>query len=362
MGIPLIPVLLAGGAGERFWPLSRGRRPKQLLALTGGRSMIEETLRRIKPLCGRSVKPLIVTGTKIAGPIRTTLKTRYQYDLIAEPQGRDTAPAVVLAACALEQRYGESVMLVLAADHAISPREEYLRAVRYAARIASEHDLLVVFGITPSRPDTGYGYVHVGRRIDGDGNEIAYRARRFVEKPDQSTAIRYCRSGKYLWNSGMFVWKTSTILREFRRHAPALFRKAQAAVRAGLSEAALKRYYQACERISVDYAIMERSDHVAVVAGTFVWDDVGSWEAVARLRPGDETGATVIGNQVYESGCSNTIIYGEGARAVAAVGLENMVLVVTDDAVMAVARSHLPKLKQYLAAMKADGRFGPELF
>ncbi len=361
MNLPLVPVLLAGGSGERFWPLSRGKRPKQLLALSGRRSMIQETLKRVRPLCTARVRPLVVTGAKIAGPIRKALKSR-RLDIIAEPQGRDTGPAVLLAALAVERTYGPAVMLVLAADHAISPVGEYLRSVRYAARVAVDHGKLVVFGIPPSRPDTGYGYVEVGKPIHERDTETAYVVRRFVEKPNWQTAVRYCRSGRYLWNSGMFVWRTADILEEYRRHAPDMYRLGRAAARQGLSAAALRRYYGACARISVDYAIMERSRRVAVVAGHFLWDDVGSWEAVPRVRPGNERGTTVAGRRVYESGCSDTIVFNESSRAVAALGLDNAVVVVTDDAVLVAARSELPQLKKHLAAMKADKRFGAELF
>jgi len=302
--------------------MSRSRRPKQLLALTDGRTMIEETLARIRPLCSGRVRPLVVTGQRIAGPIRAALGSRQRCEILTEPVGKDTAPAVLIAALAIEKRYGPAVMLVLAADHAISPESEYLRSVRYAARVASEQQRLVVFGIPPSRPDTGYGYVEVGKPLNEHDTETAYAAKRFVEKPDWQTAVRYCRSGRYLWNSGMFV----------------------------------------CDKVSVDYAIMERCRRVAVVTGHFLWDDVGSWDAVPRVRPGNERGTTVAGKRVYEAGCGDTVVFNDSTRAVAAIGLDNAVVVVTEDAVLVAARSELPALKKHLAAMKADGRFGAELF
>lgn len=358
----IVPVLLAGGKGERFWPLSRTSRPKQLLPLISNRSMIEETLLRIKPVCHRGVKPLIVTSSAIAGAIRRSLGARIAADMLVEPQGKDTAPAIVLAAMAVQARYGESIMAVLAADHAISPRAEYIRAVKYAAQVATDNNSLVVFGIPPSRPDVGYGYVEVGEVVNECDTETAYRANRFVEKPDWDTAVEYCKSGTYLWNSGMFVWKTSTILEEYRQHMPALYKQAAAAAKAKFSRAALAKFYGACERKSVDYGIMERSKRVAVVSGHFLWDDVGSWNAVTRVRPGNQRHTTVVGPHVFERNCAGSIIFNESHQTVAAMGLDNMVLVVTGDAVLAMPRTELPKMKEYLAAMKEDGRIPHSLF
>jgi len=358
----IIPVLLAGGIGERFWPLSRARRPKQLLPLLGRRTMIEETLARVRPLCRGPVRPLIVTSAAIAGPIRAAVRRRYPCHLLVEPRSRNTAPAVALAAAWVERRYGPSVMAVLTADHAISPAAEFVHSLRYAASVAAAHDRLVVFGIPPSRPDTGYGYVEVGTLLDRHERETAYAARRFVEKPDWQTAVRYCRSGRYLWNSGMFVWRTEVVLEEFRRCMPGVYRLARAAARAGFTRDALRRYYGACPQESIDYAIMERSRRVAVVTGHFLWDDVGSWDAVARVRPGNDLRTTVVGPRVFERNCREAIVVNDSRRAVAALGLDGVVVAVTDGAVLVSSRAELPRLKQHLAAMKADGRFRARLF
>jgi mannose-1-phosphate guanylyltransferase len=276
----IIPVLLAGGVGERFWPLSRARRPKQLLPLLGRRTMLEETLARIRPLCRGRVRPLIVTSAAIAAPIRAVLRERCRCDLVAEPMGRNTAPAVALAAAWVERRYGPSIMAVLTADHAISPPARFVRCLRYAASVAARHDRLVVFGIPPSRPDSGYGYVEVGRELDRHGRDRAYAARRFVEKPDRKTAVRYCRSGRYLWNSGMFVWRTGVVLDEFRRYTPALYRQVRAAARAGFTPACGSR--STTQSWSAPGAWLWSA---AVSCGT-MWGRGMRWRGCGRATPG----------------------------------------------------------------------------
>jgi mannose-1-phosphate guanylyltransferase len=358
----LVPVLLAGGIGERFWPLSRTRRPKQLLPLVGRKSMIETTLRRVAPLCRPGVPPVIVTGRAIARAIRRQLRKRISCTMLVEPQGKDTAPAVALAAAYVEKRYGPSVMAVLPADHAISPAPEFHRAARLAAQIAQERDRLIVFGIPPSRPDTGYGYVELGEQFDERDGITVYDAHRFVEKPSWEKAVEYRESGRYLWNSGMFVWRTSVVLEEFKRYMPRLHAQVRRAATGGFTREALARYYRACEKKSIDYGIMERSRRVAVVSAHFLWDDVGSWEAVGRIRPGNERHTTVVGGKVFEQACTNSIVLNDSSTALAVFGADNIVVVATEDAVLVTPRSELPNLKSRLAAMKKDGRFPARLF
>lgn len=357
-----VPVLLAGGIGERFWPMSRSRRPKQLLPLSGRRTMIEETLNRIAPLCRGGSRPIIVTSSRIASGIRKTLDDSHRCRFIVEPVGKNTAPAIAIAAASIQKRHGDSVMVILPADHAISPRSEFLTAVRYASRIASSTDHLVVFGIPPSRPDTGYGYVELGDQLESAEGETAYRVARFVEKPDWDTAVQYCASGTYLWNSGMFVWRTSVILDQFKRHMPRMYRQVQRAVKAGLTRAAVNRFYEVCDKESIDYGIMERAEHVTAVSAHFLWDDVGSWDAVARIRPGNQRHTTTVGRNLYEKNCDSCILVNESSRKLAAFGLDNVVMVATDDVVMAIPRSELPRFKEYLASLKKDGGFPSGLF
>lgn len=355
----IVPVVLAGGKGERFWPLSRSSMPKQLLPLISEKPMLVETLERVDKFTKGASTPLIVTSHTIAGRIKQVLSPRIRRDVIEEPVGKNTAPAVLMAALKIRQDYKDAVMLVLPADHAISPRPVFVAAVKQAAAIAARLDRLVIFGIKPERPDAGYGYIHLGAPIPGTKGAIV---KRFVEKPDTSTARRYVASKRYLWNSGMFVWKASTIIEEFAQHMPAMLTLAQPVVAGKFSRKAVDRFYRACESISIDYAIMERSSRAAVMTAPFHWDDVGSWEAVGRLRAGDAAGNVVNGSAICVHACRDSIVVNNTSSAIAAVGLDNIVLVVTGDAVLAIHRDKLPDIKKVLQSMKADKRFASSLF
>jgi mannose-1-phosphate guanylyltransferase len=356
----IVPCILAGGRGERFWPLSQSSRPKQLLPLAGNKTMIEETLARVRAACGRA-RPLVITGQECAAGIRRTLGGRFAYDSIVEPVGKNTAPAIALGAVWMRRRYGEAIMLVASADHAIAPQKSFVKAVRRAAGLAGKTGSLVVFGIRPTRPDTGYGYINIGKALPGGTGAASYRVKRFVEKPSPAVARRYMQSGSYLWNSGMFVWKVSAILSELARHMPDLYRQACAVEKAGFSKRAIATFYRTCIRESIDYGIMEKSSRIAAVAGTFFWDDIGSWEAIARIHTKNNKGTVSVGPSVFESESTNSIIYNASQVHVASIGLDNTVLVVTPNAVLAIARSLLPEIKKYLGMMK-DRKFPDKLF
>jgi mannose-1-phosphate guanylyltransferase len=357
-----VPVVLAGGVGERFWPLSTSRTPKQLLTLVGGKSLLEQTLLRVRPLHGKAAKPVIVTSAAITATIRKRLPKHLAYDVISEPVGKNTAPAIALAAAYIERKYGRSVMVVVPADHAISPRAGYLQSARYAASIARSDDRLVVFGISPSRPDTGYGYLQIGRALGRCGRCRHYEVKRFVEKPDAPTAGAFLRSGKYLWNSGMFVWTTTVILDEFGRHMPRLYRQVREVERQGFSNQSIRRFYTRCQKRSVDYGIMEHSARVSAVVGPFAWDDIGSWESVSRLCGTDDLGTTVVGTRVFHADTTDSIVVNKSDRAIAVVGANDMVLVSTDDAVLAVPRSKLANIRDYVTKMKNSTALPRTLF
>jgi mannose-1-phosphate guanylyltransferase/mannose-6-phosphate isomerase len=322
--------------------------------------MIEETLARAAAACGRA-RPLVITGPKCAAGMRRALAGRFAYDCIIEPEGKNTAPAIALCAVWMRRRYGEAIMLVASADHAIAPEKSFVKAVRIAAGLAGRTGSLVVFGIRPTRPDTGYGYINIGKALSRTGGVASYRVRRFVEKPSSAVARRYVQSGSYLWNSGMFVWKVSAILSEIKRHMPDLYRQACAVEKAGFTKRAIGTFYKSCVRESIDYGIMEKSSHIAAVAGTFFWDDIGSWEAMTRIHQKNKKGTVVVGPSVFEHESSNSIVYNASQLHVASIGLDNTVLVVTPDAVLAIARPLLPEIKKYLGMMK-DKKFPRELF
>jgi mannose-1-phosphate guanylyltransferase len=359
----VIPVILAGGIGERFWPFSRSATPKQLLPLIGKRTMIEETFSRIGPFCKSGIRPLIVTGKTMADKIKQTLPSTVAYDRLVEPVGKNTAPAVAVAAAWIQKRYGsDAVMVVLSADHAITPKKEFVSAVKYAVSLAASRESLVVFGIHPSRPETGYGYIQLRKELERRGTLKSHVVERFVEKPTPKKAEQYIASKKYLWNSGMFVWKVSVILEEFSQHMPSIYKGVKTAQRARFRQKAIDAFYHSAEKESIDYGIMERSQRVLAVEGTFQWDDLGSWEALSRVLPRHAGETTVSGRRIYERECRRTIVANNSSLTVATVGLENIVVAVVDDAVLIIARDKLPDLKNCLTEMKKNPKIPRKLF
>jgi len=357
-----IPLIMAGGKGERFWPLSRSSRPKQVLPLLGPKTMIEETLSRVMPLCvAKGSKPLVITGADCAKAMKRALGKSNPYDCIIEPVGKNTAPAVGLGAAWIRKRYGEAIMVVVSADHAIRPVKAFVKAAKTAVSVALENDSLVVFGIRPSRPDVGYGYINVGVPLFEKNGVSCLKVKGFVEKPTLSVAKKYLKSKSYLWNSGMFVWKTSVILQEFESHMPQLFRQIMEVEKAGFSKKAIDRFYSLCVKESIDFGIMEKSKRISAVCGDFFWDDIGSWESMSRIHEKNEKNTVSIGQLLLEQQCDNSIIFNTSNKVVASIGLRDTVLVVTPDAVLAIAKPLLPDLKKYLGIMK-DKKFPLELF
>ncbi len=357
-----VPVILAGGIGERFWPLSRSSSPKQLLPLISSKTMLEETLRRVYPLCKKDVKPLIITGKTIAGRIRKVLPPALSYDCIVEPVGKNTAPAIALAAAWIEKKYGSAVMIILSADHDIKPKSAFLASMRAATRYAAGNDSLVVFGIRPTRVETGYGYLHSGAKLAEVEGETVFRVRKFIEKPTAAKAAIYFKRNVYFWNSGMFVWRTSVILDEFKTHLPDLYKLTKKAGRKCFSVKAIGEFYRDAEKVSIDYGIMEQSARVAMIAAGFSWDDVGSFEALSRIHEQSPSGVTSVGKQIHEFDCSDSIIYNGSSACVTAVGMENAVVIATDDAVLVIDRSKVPDIKTYLTALKKKKGVSTRLF
>lgn len=358
----IIPVVLAGGIGERFWPLSRSSLPKQLLPLISEKPMIVETLERVSDFCTLRQKPIIITGKTIAPQIKKVLPRGIPCDIIQECVGKNTAPAIALAAQWIIRKYGDTVMLVLSADHAIAPKKSFNSAARFAAQLAEKTDQLIVFGIKPSRPDTGYGYIQLGKQIASRGKNKSFKVKRFVEKPQLNKAKSYLKSGNYLWNSGMFVWKCSVILEEFQSYMPNIYSLIQNADKKSFTQKAVDSFYKKVEKESIDFGIMEYSKRVAAVAPGFSWDDVGSWESVSRHAGKNKTGSTLVGHNIFETGLSDSIVVNRSSLALSVIGLKNVIIVSTDDAVLAISRDKLGELKKHLSIMKKDNRFSKKLF
>lgn len=358
----IVPVILAGGIGERFWPISRSSSPKQLLKLVSSRTMLEDTIDRVTPLCKKGVKPLIVTGIKIAAQMKLLLPKEVEYDCIAEPEGKNTAPAILLAAGWIEKKYGPAVMVILSADHAIRPQTAFLSAVRTAVQYAQSEDALVIFGIKPSRPETGYGYLNIGKCVHTTRHISLFTVNKFIEKPTSARAKQFHKKKTFLWNSGMFVWKTSVIKDEFKKSLPDMFALLPSLIKGRFSQKALVRYYRLSDKISIDYGIMEKAGKVVAVCGTFNWDDIGSWEALPRIHKQDKRNTTSIGTSNFNFNSFNCIVYNKTDTVVSTIGLDNVAVIVTDDAVLVADRSTLPNLKKYLSEIRNNRNLPETLF
>ena len=349
-------VIMAGGSGTRFWPLSRERLPKQLLRLFGDKTMVEETISRVTPLIPEERIYILTTSTGVES-IRfhlPHLERRLGRNFIVEPAGKNTAPALGLAAIHLKGKDPEGIMVALPADHVIRDGEVFLETLRVGKTVAGE-GYLVTIGIRPTRPETGYGYIALKDRVDEERGIVPYRVERFVEKPDLPRAKRFLRSGRYLWNSGIFIWKVSTFLEEMERHMPDLYGallRIEEALRRGDQEEA-DRIYLGLAPISVDYGIMERSHRIKALPGLFEWNDVGSWRAMEDLLARDEKGNVVVGN-VMAIESRDSILYG-GERLLAVLGVEGMVVVDTEDATLVCPKERAQDVRRVVEALKREG-------
>ncbi len=345
-------VIMAGGRGERFWPKSRNNRPKQFLSLTSdGETMIQKTVKRLLPLVDME-DIYIVTNAAYTELVLDQLPDLPKENILAEPCARNTAPCIAFAASVIKQKYDDAVMLVLPSDHLIGYEDIYINTLKKAIRAAEQGKNLVTIGITPTYPETGYGYINFGKEC-GD----TYEVERFVEKPDLPTAKEYLASGKYLWNSGMFVWKVSSILADMKEFMPDIYdgavRIGEAFNTPGFEDVLVKEFY-AFRSESVDFGIMEKADNIYTIPGSFGWDDVGSWLAVERINETDDDKNYIEGD-VISIGSERTTICG-GKRLVAAVGLEDIIIVDTDDAVLVCSKNSTQDVKKVIAQLKEAKR------
>ncbi|GAB3274393.1 mannose-1-phosphate guanylyltransferase/mannose-6-phosphate isomerase [Parahaliea aestuarii] len=354
----LVPVLLSGGVGSRLWPVSRELHPKQLLPLAGEFSMLQATLQRTDGLS--AAPPLVVCNEEHRFMVAEQLR---QIDieptaLILEPAGRNTAPAVALAALHLQALDPEAVMLVLPADHLIQRVEAFSAAVAAALPLA-ESGRLMTFGVVPSSPETGYGYIRRGAVISTD----VYDLDRFVEKPDVVTAQGYLDSGEYLWNSGMFLLRADSYLSQLEQHAPAMLAACREAMAGAASDLDFVRpdaaAFARCPSDSIDYAVMEHTDAGGVVALDCGWSDIGAWSALWEVGERDDQGNVASGDVLLDN-CSDSYFRSD-SRLVAATGVQNLVVVETSDAVLVADRNQVQDVKRLVSALKAQQRPEAEL-
>ena len=351
----IYPVILSGGVGSRLWPLSRSLFPKQLLPLAGEHSLIQDTALRV---AGEGFEPpIIVCNVEHRFLIAEQMRAAAIAPLaiLLEPMGRNTAPAATVAALMVAQKDPDGIILLMAADHVVADQAAFERAVEAAARAAS-HDNLVTFGIEPRSPETGYGYVQRGAALHGSDDILSVT--RFVEKPDRATAEAYVASGQYLWNSGMFAFKASAYLAELERLDPEMLSQCRAAVADGKNDLDFFRLaaepFAACRSISIDYAVMERTDKAAVVPVEMGWSDIGSWESLWESAAKDSAGNKLHGDVIQE-GSSNSYLRSD-SPLIAAVGVEDLVVVATVDAVLVSRKSASQDVKKIVQQLERSGR------
>lgn len=338
-------VILAGGRGERFWPMSRRSRPKQLLPIVGEKTMLEETVRRVSPLVHKD-RTIIVATRVLRQSIIDLLPDLPKANLLCEPMARNTALAIGYAALFLSREHPKAKMVVLPADHYIEDRTKFLEAVKVALEVA-QSKLLVSFGIVPDRPETEYGYIKLGKRIHKKSGVEVFAARAFTEKPNRKRAKVFLNSGHFLWNSGMFVWRVDTILEAIAEHMPELHEnlmKYSHLLAKPDGAAALRRLYKESENISIDYGVMERALNVAVVRADFKWDDVGSWAALYRLIDKDEFGNVVVGNHLGAGTKESIIVCDSGL--VGTIGVSDLIIIKSHDVIMVARRSRYADVRR----------------
>jgi mannose-1-phosphate guanylyltransferase len=350
-------IIMAGGRGERFWPLSREKTPKQLLALLDKKSFLQQAVERVLPLV--PVKNIFVITNEAQAPeVRKQVPKLPKENVVAEPMGRDTCAAVTLGAALVGARSTTGVMAVLPADHVIPEEKKFQTVLNDSFDLAARGQAIVTIGIKPTEPATGYGYIHVGEPLPPPHGAKPYkttfsRAERFVEKPYFEKALEYYNSGQYRWNAGMFIWSFVTITEGLQKHQPEMFAACQRWFNAAKNPAklnkALAKDYPDIKKISIDYALMEHAQNVIVADGAFEWDDLGAWNALARHLKADPEGNCAVGDFVHVDGARNIIFDARSKdrrTPIAVVGLRDSILVQTDDAVLLAHKSQSQKVKE----------------
>ena len=350
-------LIMAGGRGERFWPKSRKNLPKQFLSLTSdGKTMIQLTVERISPVVSLE-NIYISTNTSYKKLVMEQLPGIPEENILCEPVGRNTAPCIGLAAVHIRKKLGDAIMMVLPSDHLIKNNVMFLDVLRDAATAAEENTNLVTIGITPSYPETGYGYIQFDSQNLKECTSRAYKVVNFKEKPDLSTAKEYVASGDYLWNSGMFIWKVSSILSNMENLMPAMYdglKKIESSIGTTDQEQVLESEFINFKSESIDYGIMEHAKDIYIIPGAFGWDDVGSWLALERINSTNEFGNVVNGN-VISIDTKNSIIHGN-EKLIATVGLKDIIIIDTEDALLICDKDSTQDIKKVIENLKICNR------
>jgi mannose-1-phosphate guanylyltransferase len=359
-------IIMAGGRGERFWPLSREKTPKQLIKLLGDKSFLQQAVANILPLVPMK-NIFIITNAAQAPEVRKQLPKLPKDNVVAEPIGRDTCAAVTLGAALVGAHSTTGVMAVLPADHVIPDEKKFQQVLSDAFEVAAQGQAIVTIGIQPNEPATGYGYSQTGAQLPTPSGAkktktIFYKAERFVEKPNYETALEYVNSGQYRWNAGMFVWSFITVTNGLEKHQPEMFAACQRWFKVANNPAKLAKIlakeYPAIKKISIDFALMEKAQNVIVADGAFEWDDLGAWPALARHLKPDAEGNCAVGDFIHVDAARN-IIYDARTKnrtPIAVVGLRDSILVQTDDAVLLAHKSQAQKIKELVKKLGEDAK------
>jgi mannose-1-phosphate guanylyltransferase len=346
-------VIMAGGIGERFWPLSRRSNPKQFLDVFTGEPMLLTTVKRMLPSIPAS-RMILVTNAAYAEKSRRLLKRQKGMTVIGEPVGRNTAPAIAAAAAVIERKNPDGVMVVLSADHIITPVEEFLGSIDLAVRLSLQGETLVCLGVRPLYPHTGLGHIEIGEALESSGNTKAFRVRRFVEKPDLERAREFTASGNYLWNCGIFVWSVRAILNAFEKRMPDLFAQlSPVRTASGMAlKKALDRFYKNVTKESIDYGVLEKSENIAVVESPIRWSDVGSWSAFKELSPTDEQGNVFKGECVDLESRDCFVLSDKGL--VATYGLSGVYAIKHKDSLLLIHKDKVADIKKLIEKIRGN--------
>jgi len=359
-------IIMAGGRGERFWPVSREKTPKQLVALLGKQSFLQQAVERVLPLVPMK-NIFIITNAVQAPEVRRQLPKLPKGNVIAEPIGRDTCAAVALGAAVVGQRSTSAVMAVLPADHVIPEEKKFQQVLADSFDLAARGQVIVTIGIKPSAPETGYGYIRVGNILPPPTGVKNYKttffkAEQFVEKPYYEKALEYVNSGQYRWNAGMFIWSFVTITQGLEKHQPELSEACKRWFKvAGTPklDKVLAKEYPDIKKISIDYALMERAHNVVVADGAFEWDDLGSWNALSRHLKSDPEGNCAVADFIHVDAARNIIFDArtKNRTPIAVVGLRDSILVQTDDAVLLAHKSQAQKVKELVKRLSESSQY-----
>ena len=341
-------VIMAGGIGSRLWPLSTPEVPKQFIDVLGvGRSLIQLTADRFAPVCAPD-HFWVVTGERYAALVKEQLPQIPQDQILCEPEGRNTAPCIAYASWKIRKKDPQANIVVTPADALVLKTAEFADTISKALAFTQERDAIVTVGITPSRPETGYGYIHAAEALQGQLVKVS----EFKEKPDLDTAIQYMEDGHYFWNAGIFVWNVDTIIRELSAYAPqiaSVMDELEPSLLTDRETPELRRLFPTCEKISIDYAVMEKSRYIYVIAEDLAWSDLGSWGSLQTHLKADEEGNTVVGDDVRLFDCQNCLVHTASEKTVVVEGLDGYIVAESGDRLLICRLSEEQHIKEYSA-------------